>query len=151
MPEPTYKEGESFEVQFVWRSPDGDFLRALFNAEVQKADPLSEKYIVRLNRFLAGRQESTEGQGRSPDELSRQYWAMIDGLTGRRISLAYEVDDGRPLWLRWETLTGEHNFFYRLDEVPKRLAREGKIGSPETKKAVAKDLSGTDSPDRNSP
>jgi hypothetical protein len=45
----------------------------------------------------------------------------VNSLSGNKISLAYEADDGRPLWLRLETLTGEHNFFHRLNELPPSL------------------------------
>ena len=113
-----YQPGETFKVQFVWRIPNGDFVRAIFNAEVLFQDDLSSKYVIRLNEFEAGRQESQEGEFRSSMEVDRQYWQLVNNLEGRRISLAYEADDGRPLWLRLATLTGEHNFFNRLNELP---------------------------------
>ena len=81
-------------------------------------DEVSEKYVVRLKEFLAGRQEDSEGNMRPVEEVSHDYWALVAGLAGRKIAIAYEVDDGRPLWLRLETLTGEHNFFQRLNELP---------------------------------
>ena len=118
-----YEGGQTFNVQFVWRIEDGDFLRAIFQAEVLVLDSVSGKYVVALTKFLAGRQEDSEGAMRSVEEVTREYWAMVSGLTGRRISLAYEADDGRPLWLRLETLTGEHNFFSRLNELPPQLAK----------------------------
>jgi len=117
-----YDLGETFNVQFIWRIPSSDFLRALFAVEVLHQDFVSDKYVVRLNEFLAGRQEDAEGNMRSPDEVARDYWYLVDKLTGRKISLAFEVDDGRPLWLRLETLTGEHNFFSRLNELPPALS-----------------------------
>ncbi len=122
MAEANYDLGKPFSVQFVWRIPNRDFLRALFVAEVIHQDLVSEKYVVRLNEFLAGRQEDNEGNMRSAEELARDYWYLVDKLTGRKISLAFEVDDGRPLWLRLETLTGEHNFFTRLNELPSALS-----------------------------
>lgn len=114
--------GDSFNAQFVWRVPSGDFLRAIFSAEVQKLDPESGKYVVLLERFLAGRQEDAQGNMRDPEAFDREFWALVARLAGRRISLAYEADDGRPLWLRLETLTGEHDFFSRLNEIPPQLA-----------------------------
>ncbi len=151
MPEATFRVGDTFELQFVWRSPEGDFLRALFEAEVKKVDSLSNKYVVLLRRFVAGRQESSTGETRAGDELYRQHWALVNQLTGRRVSLAYEADDGRPLWLRWETLTGEHNFFSRLDELPKQLyqkkAGEKEAGSAGARKDGATDSSVLGSPD----
>lgn len=118
-----YDVGQSFDVQFVWRVPDGDYLRAIFRAEVLKLDSVSGKYIVSLDKFLAGRQETPDGEMRPQEEVAKQYWAQVASLVGRKISLAYEADDGRPLWLRLETLTGEHNFFRRLNELPPQLAR----------------------------
>jgi hypothetical protein len=123
MAESNYELGETFSVQFIWRISSGDFLRALFLVEVLHQDTVSDKYVVRLNEFLAGRQEDREGNMRSLDEVARDYWYLVDNLTGRKVSLAFEVDDGRPLWLRLETLTGEHNFFRRLNELPPALSK----------------------------
>lgn len=123
MVEANYEIGQSFSIQFVWRIPNGDYLRAVFWAEVLKLDDESGKYVVLLKEFQAGRQEDSQGEGRSLDEVDRERWAMVAQLAGRRISVAYEADDGRPLWLRLETLTGEHNFFSRLNEIPPQLAR----------------------------
>ena len=118
MIEAKYTAGDIFRLQFVWRIPAQDYLRAIFDAEVILLDEVSEKYVVRLKEFLAGRQEDSEGNMRPVEEVSHDYWALVAGLAGRKIAIAYEVDDGRPLWLRLETLTGEHNFFQRLNELP---------------------------------
>jgi hypothetical protein len=117
-----FNVGEFFRTQFIWRIPSGDFLRAIFEVEVMLIDEISDKYVVRLEKFLAGRQETPEGEDRSIEKASKEYWALVNALTGNKISLAFEVDDGRPLWLRFETLTGEHNFFHRLNELPPTLA-----------------------------
>jgi hypothetical protein len=122
MPESRYNVGEFFRTQFVWRVPSGDFLRAIFEVEVLHLDHVSDKYVVRLEEFRAGRQETSEGETLPVEETSKDYWVLVNALTGHRISLAFEVDDGRPLWLRFETLTGEHNFFRRLNELPRTLA-----------------------------
>ncbi|UCG23533.1 MAG: hypothetical protein JSW55_15510 [Chloroflexota bacterium] len=123
MPDANFEVDQSFKVQFVWQIPAGDFLRAIFDVDVLALDPVSGKYVVLLKDFLAGRQESADGEMRPVKEVAKEYWALVAGLTGRRISLAYEADDGRPLWLRLETLTGEHNFFRRLTELPPQLAK----------------------------
>ncbi|MFN2224598.1 MAG: hypothetical protein ACK2UH_18730 [Candidatus Promineifilaceae bacterium] len=123
MVEANYEVGESFDIQFVWRIPGGDFLRAIFRAEVQKLDPESGKYVVLLSDFLAGRQEDAQGEMRPVEEVDKEQWRRVARLAGRRISVAYEADDGRALWLRLETLTGEHNFFSRLNEIPPQLAK----------------------------
>ena len=118
-----YQVGETFRVQFVWRIPDGDFLRALFEAEVLYIDQVAKKYALRLGEFLAARQEREDGSAQDAEALGRDYWALVTQLVGRRISLAFEADDARPLWLRLETLTGEHDFFTRLDDFPGRVGR----------------------------
>ncbi len=118
MPEAQFTIGDEFRTQFVWRLPSDDFLRAIFRVQVLKVDSLSDKYVVRLEKFEAGRQESPDGLVRQKEEVNRTYWSFVDSLTGKMISLAYEADDGRPLWLRLETLTGEHNFFHRLSKLP---------------------------------
>lgn len=123
MLESGFEIGQSFNVQFVWRIPNGDFLRAIFRVKVLKLDPESGKYVVVLEKFLAGRQEDAQGEMRRPESVDKEHWSLVTDLVGRRISLAYEADDGRPLWLRLETLTGEHNFFNRLNEIPPQLAR----------------------------
>ncbi len=122
MPEANYVVGDKFRLHFVWRIPSEDYLRAIFEAEVLHVDDLSNKYVVLLSEFLAGRQESSDGEMRSLEDVARDYWSLVAGLAGRRISIAFEADDGRPLWLRLETLTGEHNFFRRLNELPEKFA-----------------------------
>lgn len=122
MPEANYQVGETFRVQFVWKIPDGDFLRAIFLASVLHIDDVSDKYVVRLKKFDAGRQETPDGVARPVGETAKEYWALVNQLEDRKISLAVEADDGRPLWLRLETLTGEHNFFRRLNELPTQFA-----------------------------
>jgi hypothetical protein len=107
--------GESFQVQFVWQIPDGDYLRAIFAAEILNRDNSSDKYLLRLTEFLAGRQETAEGEMRPVEEVTQEYWSLVDQITGRIVVLAYEAADGRPLHLRLATLTGEHNFFYRFN------------------------------------
>jgi len=124
MSEANYLDGDNFSVHFVWRIPNGDFIRAIFKVEVLLQDELSEKYVVQLNEFIAGRQETSDGEMRPLESVARDYWQLVSNLTGHRISLAFEVDDGRPLWLRLETLTGEHDFFRRLDEYPPKRARK---------------------------
>ena len=118
MTEASHKIGQVINIQFVWRIPEGDFLRAVFDGEVQKIDQLSEKYVVQLDNWKAGRQESPEGAMRPLEQVSRDNWALVARLRGQRISLSFEATDGRALFLRYETLTGEHNYFRRLNELP---------------------------------
>ncbi len=123
--------GDHFRVQFVWRIPSGDFLRAIFDVEILAQDILSEKYVILLKDFTAARQESEEGEMRSINAVNQKYWGMVSSLGGKRISLAFEADDGRPLWLRLETLTGEHNFFSRLNELPPTFSDTELGGEPQ--------------------
>lgn len=113
MPTPTYNIGETFAAQFAWRLPSGDYIRAVFEAEVLDLVPPAEKYVVQLNKLIAGRQEDPEGNLRATEAFTRSYWALVGQLVGRKITVAYEIDDGRALHMRLETLTGEHNYFYR--------------------------------------
>lgn len=117
MPESHFNPGESFPVQFAWRLPDGGYIRAVFQADVLDLVPSADKYIVRLSALLAGREETPEGEALPVEATSRDYWALVGGLIGRRITVAYEADDGRALYLRLATLTGEHNFFTRYEDA----------------------------------
>lgn len=109
--------GDSFPLQYAWRLPDGSYIRAVFRAGVLDLVPSADKYIVRLDELLAGREETPEGDAKAPDALSREYWALVGELVGRRLTVAYEADDGRALYMRLETLTGEHNYFSRFDDA----------------------------------
>ena len=104
-------------MQFVWKLPDGDFVRAVFTAVILDVVPAADKYVVRLQELIAGRQESGIGEMRPVEALTREYWQLIGRLQGRRVTVAFESDTGRPLHLRLETLTGEHNFFFRFDPL----------------------------------
>lgn len=113
MPIANYTVGETFAAQFAWRLPDQDYIRAVFEAEVVGLVEPAEKYVVQLRRMIAGRQEDKNGRLRETSSFSREYWALVGQLVGRKITVAYEVDDGRAVHMRLETLTGEHNYFYR--------------------------------------
>jgi hypothetical protein len=126
MPESHFDVGESFPVQFAWKLPNGDFLRAVFEAEVLDLVPAADKYMIRLQKLVAGRQDDSKGVTRPQEEFSKAYWAMVGKLIGNKVSVAYEVDDGRALHMRFETLTGEHNFFTRyekIDAVTEKVAK----------------------------
>ena len=110
-----YTLGDTFQVQFVWQLPDTDFLRAIFRVRVEGLDREAARYIVRLEEFVAGRQESSTGEPRPPTAVHPHYWQLVQELTNRKANLAYEVDDGLPIRLRLPTLTREHKFFTRYD------------------------------------
>lgn len=115
MPVASHDTGDSFPVQFVWQLPQGDFIRAIFHAEVLELDSQLDRYLLELAALEAGRQEDSRGNARPRDDFSDEYWRMVGALIGKRVYLAYEVEDGRPIRLRLDTLTQEHSFFTRLD------------------------------------
>ena len=126
MTESNYKVGETFPVQFAWKLPNGDYLRAVFEAKVLDIVPAADKYMVRLQKLIAGRQDDKNGATRPQEAYAKEYWAMVGRLIGNKVSIAYEVDDGRALYMRLATLTGEHNFFTRyetLDAVTDKVAQ----------------------------
>lgn len=116
-PEAHYQPGQSFPVQFAWRLPDGEYLRAVFQADVLELVIAANKYVARLSLLLAGREETADGEPKPPAALTRAYWELVGNLLGRTITLPYEADDGRALYLRLETLTGEHNYFTRYEDA----------------------------------
>jgi hypothetical protein len=117
MPSAHYIVGEDFPLQFAWHLPEGDYIRAVFRAHILDTVPEADKYIVRLLELEAGRQEDEDGQLRPREQFSREYWSMVGDLVGRKITIAYEADDGRALYMRLATLTGEHNFFTRYEDA----------------------------------
>lgn len=143
MPVANYQPGESFAVQFAWRLPDGEYLRAMFQADIVDLVPGADKYVVRLSRFLAGREDDAEGQVKPLESLEGAYWDQVRGLQGRRITIAYEADDGRPLYLRLATLTGEHNFFSRYEDAAV-IARGIETRMKRSQMSAAEDDSGTE-------
>ena len=106
----------------------------MFQADVLELVPAADKYVVRLGQLLAGREETVDGEAKPSEALSRDYWALVGHLIGRTITLAYEADDGRALYLRLTTLTGEHNFFTRYEDaavVARALEARRKKGAKE--------------------
>ena len=124
-----YSPGESFPLHFVWQLPDGDYVRAVFRTEVLAHDLSLDRYLLRLTELIVGRQESPSGDMRPKEEMALPYWKMVMALLGKRVYLAFEVDDGRPILLRLDTLTLEHRFFTRLDN--ESLPGEEEQGSGE--------------------
>lgn len=107
--------GERFNVHFVWKLPDGDFARAVFVAEVESIVEIGSRYQVRLVELLGGRQEAGDSDALRPTaDYDRHHWTLITRLAGQQCTLPFEAADGRPLYLRLPTLTGEHDFFYRF-------------------------------------
>lgn len=101
-------------MQFIWRLPEGDYVRAIFRAEILDTIPNAEKYLVRLVELLAGRQETKDGEMRPKEEMTIPYWVLVREIIGNKVTVAYEVEDGRPLHMRLTTLIGEHDFFTRF-------------------------------------
>lgn len=112
-PTARYQIGDSFPVQFVWQLPNGDFLRDLFQAQVLAIDWGMEKYTLQLIEWLGGRQESSTGESRSIEQVTQEYWMAAKQLVGKKFTLAFEAEDGKPVRLKLTTLTGEHRYFNR--------------------------------------
>ena len=132
MPNAPYKIGVNFPLQFAWRLPEGDYLRAVFLAKVLDLVPEADKYIVRLTGLEAGRQEDEHGELRPREKFSTEYWSLVADLVGRKITIAYEADDGRALYMRLATLTGEHNFFTRYEDA--EVMAKGLLAAAERRK-----------------
>ncbi len=115
MIEPNYHLNDTFPIHFVWKLAEGDFLRAVFTARILELDWEMLRYRIRLEAFTAGRQESASGEMREVEVMAHEDWARINQLVGRQIKVAFEVDDGRPIRLKYETLTGENRFFFRVE------------------------------------
>lgn len=115
MEEKTLQAGETFDIHFVWKLPEGDYIRAIFEAEVITHITGSDRYLIHLNDLRAGRQESESGEMRSKEALSAPYWRLVGELIGRKAAVAYEAADGRPLHMILRTLTREHRFFTQWD------------------------------------
>lgn len=111
MPTANYKIADRFNLQFVWQIPSEGFVRAIFEAEVEAFDTFQERYIVRLNRLVAKKEESPTGTPLPLSEWSAEHWTMIEALQGKRAAIGYEAQDGRPLRLQLKTLTLEHSYF----------------------------------------
>lgn len=105
--------GDSYDIQFVWRLPDNDLIRAVFRATVVEDQQFEGRYLVGLSTFVAGRQEAPDGTVRAREQMAVALWQRIFSFVGRKVQVAYESAENRPLYLRYATLTGEHNFFDR--------------------------------------
>ena len=111
--EQRYEVGDTFPVQFVWRLPSDNLVRAVFRAEVLDVVVAADKYMVRLAELLSGREETAAGEFVPKAEMSKQYWALVVQLIERKATIAFEAANGRIMQMRLSTLTGEHDFFYR--------------------------------------
>ena len=108
--------GGTYHVHFVWKLPDYDYIRAVFMAEVVEIDLFEERYVARLKEMVGGRQEAPDGSIRPNSEMTLPLWKQVVGFAGRRVRLPWESADGKPIHLKYTTLTGEHNFFSRYED-----------------------------------
>lgn len=109
---PSYSVGDHFNVQFVWRLPDDDYLRAVFEVAVVEVHLHEQRYLVALTRLLGGIQEAPDGSYRPKEQFTRPLWAKIVAFTDSRVLVAYEAAT-QPLYMRYATLIGEHTYFTR--------------------------------------
>ena len=85
--------------------------------QAQAQGPGPGRAVAEREGVRAGREDDAEGQVKPLDALEGEYWDLVRGLVGRTITIAYEADDGHPLYMRLATLTGEHNFFTRYEDA----------------------------------
>ncbi|MDJ0755484.1 MAG: hypothetical protein QNJ45_18310 [Ardenticatenaceae bacterium] len=111
----TYAIGDEFLIHFVWQIPNGDFIRAIFAAEIVNLDQPTNRYIIKLKELKAGRQENEIGEILPRQSFSEEHWRLVGELIGRQAAVAYETADGRPVRLRLATLTREHKYFTRFE------------------------------------
>lgn len=105
--------GDSYQVQLVWKLPDFDFMRAVYQVTVCEIDRFEERYLVKIDGLAGGVQEAPDGSPRPPEEMTKQLWRHVVDFVGNYIRLPYESTDGRPLHLKFATLSGQHSFFTR--------------------------------------
>ena len=104
MTEQTHQVGDRFKIHFVWRLPDdGDVIRAIFEAEVLAIIDRAVEHIV---------EQITVGK----EAIDFDYWPRVAALEGQKITVAWEVAGGAPIYLRLATLTGEHDYFRRHNQ-----------------------------------
>ena len=116
MPSANHKVGETFRIHFVWKIPNEHYLRALFDVRILDIDLSADRYLILLDSLIAKREEDSVGGGLPEEKHTTEYWEMVYRLVGRRAHVAFEAEDGRPLFLRLPTLTLEHKFFTRYSE-----------------------------------
>lgn len=117
MPQANRSIGETIRLHFVWKIPNGHFVRALFDANILDIDLELDRYLVKLTKLVAKREETETGAGLSEENHTADYWQLVYNLTGRMAHIAFEADDGRPLFLRLPTLTLDHKFFTRYESA----------------------------------
>lgn len=122
MPKANYTVNEKFNIHFVWNLPNGNYIRALFETIVLDIDIAADRYLIELSSLLRKREEDETGSGLPEEGHTLEYWQMVYALIGRKAHVAFEADDGRPLFLRLPTLTLEHKFFTRYSDQGDDLA-----------------------------
>jgi len=115
---------ESFRIHFVWKIPNEHFVHGLFEAKVLGIDNEADRYLISLPSLLAKKEEDSSGIALPEEQHTADYWDMVYRLIGRKAHVAFEADDGRPLYLRLPTLTLEHKFFTRYSDDPSESGDE---------------------------
>ena len=80
---PNLTVGDTFKVHFVWKLPEDEYARALFEAEIIEVQPREDRYLVILREMIGGRQELPDGTLRTREEMPTRYWRRIVGFIGR--------------------------------------------------------------------
>ncbi len=114
---PQFSVDDTFDVQFVWRLPDDDYMRVVFAARVVEVHTHEQRYLVVLTALRGGVQEAPDGSYRPQAEMSRPLWARVFSFVDSRVLVAYEAAS-QPLYMRYATLIGEHTYFTRHNLPP---------------------------------
>ena len=106
-----FKIGDSYKIHYVWRLPNDDYIRALFKVTVVEVDLFEERYLARIDALEGAVQEAPDGSRRPAEEMDKVLWRNVLSFVGNLIRVPYESADGRPLHIKYPTLTGEHDYF----------------------------------------
>jgi hypothetical protein len=101
---------ETFPVHMGWTLPDGIRLRVTFEVQVEALELDRNRMRCRLL------QVQSAGGSRPESEVDPEYFEHVMGLIGKRAMIPLDARQGIVLPLRLATLTGEHKYFFDLDE-----------------------------------
>jgi hypothetical protein len=102
---------DTFPVHMGWTLPDGTRLRVTFKVQVEALELDKNRMRCRLLQI-----QSAAGN-RPESEVDPEYFERVMGLIGKRAMIPLDARQGIVLPLRLATLTGEHNYFFDLDEA----------------------------------
>lgn len=106
MDTPTWQTpGAIFEVTMSWKLLADIRLWAVFTLEVLEVQPTMMRLSTRIKNLVSLRSSVP------PEDIEPEWIERVRALEGRYILVPYEAATGTPLYLRLQTLTGEHGYF----------------------------------------